>query len=75
MKDKLKGIDSDDLIFELDRRRDMPDPEIEEVEVEIEVEIEVEKKITDLYRHLCDICEAGFHTSIQEILNKLEEKL
>ena len=73
MRDKLKGIDSDDLIYELERRCDMPDPEIE-YETEL-VEVEVEKPILDLRRHLCDICELGYHSNTEEIIIKIKERI
>ena len=70
----LKEVSSDDMISELEYRGDTP-IEIEYETEYVNIEVEVEKEIRDLRRHLCDICELGYHASTDEILTKLKEKI
>lgn len=71
--DILTEIDDDTLIEELESRS------VDFALTEKSAEYHILKKIfyskDDLYRHLCDICETGYHEPIDSILQKLKDKL
>lgn len=65
----LEKISDDDLLEELGRRGladNVSDDEYHTL-----------KKLyftpTDLYRHLCDICDCGYHEPKESLLNKLKD--
>lgn len=58
--DYIDELETEDLIDELSHRGWTPKQIIE---------------IDDLRRHLCDICEVGYHTPKEELLKLISEKI
>lgn len=71
LEDILSKITTDDLIEELDVRDvgfDNPDNRNE-----YHILNKLYHTRDDLYRHLCDICDCGYHEPKDSLLNKLKD--
>lgn len=69
----LSEITTDDLIKELDARGEEFDNTDNEDEYHILNKLYHTKD--DLYRHLCDICDCGYHEPKDSLLNKLKDMI
>lgn len=67
----LSKITTDDLIEELEARGEEFDNPYNENEYHILDKLYHTKD--DLYRHLCDICDCGYHEPEDSLLNKLKD--
>lgn len=73
LEDILSKITTDDLIEELDAR----DVEFDNPNNRDEYHLLNKLYYTkdDLYRHLCDICDCGYHEPKDSLLNKLKDMM
>ena len=71
LEDILSKITTDDLIEELDAR----DVEFDNPNNRNEYHIlnKLYHTKDDLYRHICDICDCGYHEPKDSLLNKLKD--
>ena len=73
LEDILSKITTDDLIEELDARDEEFDTPDNRNEYHILNKLYHTKD--DLYRHLCDICDCGYHEPKDSLLNKLKDMM
>lgn len=71
LEEVLSKITTDDLIEELDSRgAEFDSPENRE---KYHILDKLYHNERDLYEHLCDICDCGYHEPKESLLNKLRE--
>lgn len=73
LDDVLSKITTDDLIEELNAREEEFDNPDNRSEYHILSKLYHTKD--DLYRHLCDICDCGYHEPKDSLLNKLKDMI